>query len=167
MPALPVIQSQASYLAHILLVFERPAATVTVSVWCFSRPAGSDIGEGLTRTQTLKQQLQKLHEELYHLDWSIKDVTERALHEALKQSKLPGFSGLVRPCCRRLYSEVSFLPPDFILLQFPVPASQKACVAGASAVHAHTSFPLAPHFCMGEESAVMGVTVALLTPSSE
>ncbi|XP_061204567.1 uncharacterized protein LOC133209776 [Neopsephotus bourkii] len=30
----------------------------------------------------------------YHLHWSVKDVTERALHEALKRSKLPGFSGL-------------------------------------------------------------------------
>lgn len=167
MPALPVIQSQASYLAHIPMVFERPATTVTVSVSCFSRPAGNDIGEALSRTQTLKEQLQKLQEEFYHLHWSVKDVTERALHEALKQSKLPGLSGLVRACCRRLYSEVSFLPPDFILLQFPVLASRKAGVAGTSAVHGHTSFPLAPRFCMGEESAVMGVTVASLVPSSE
>ncbi|XP_061297174.1 SUN domain-containing protein 3-like [Pezoporus flaviventris] len=58
------------------------------------RPAGNDIGEELSRAQTLKEQLQKLQEEFYHLHWSIKDVTERALHEALKQSKLPGFSGL-------------------------------------------------------------------------
>ncbi|XP_065535700.1 SUN domain-containing protein 3-like [Lathamus discolor] len=58
-----------------------------------SRPAGNDIGEALSRTQTLKEQLQKLQEEFYHLHWSLKDVTERALHEALKQSKLPGFSG--------------------------------------------------------------------------
>ncbi|KAM9018258.1 SUN domain-containing protein 3-like [Ara ararauna] len=94
MPALPVIYSQASYLAHIPMVFQRPATTVTVSVSCFSRPAGNDIGEALSRTQTLKEQLQKLQEEFYHLHWSIKDVTERALHEALKQSKLPGFSGL-------------------------------------------------------------------------
>ncbi|XP_057262455.1 LOW QUALITY PROTEIN: uncharacterized protein LOC130597708 [Pezoporus wallicus] len=57
------------------------------------RPAGNDIGEELSRAQTLKEQLQKLQEEFYHLHWSIKDVTERALHEALKQSKLPGFSG--------------------------------------------------------------------------
>lgn len=142
MPALPVIQSQASYLAHIPMVFERPATTVTVSVSCFSRPAGNDIGEALSRTQMLKEQLQKLQEEFYHLHWSIKDVTERALHEALKQSKLPGFSGSVRACCSRLYSEISFLHPDFILLQYPVLASQKAGVAGTSAVHGTLPFLL-------------------------
>ncbi|KAM4678866.1 SUN domain-containing protein 3-like [Amazona ochrocephala] len=76
------------------MVFQRPATTVTVSVSRFPRPAGNNIGEALSRTQTLKEQLQKLQGGFYHLHWSIKDVTERALHEALKQSKLPGFSGL-------------------------------------------------------------------------
>lgn len=166
MIALPVVQSQASYLAHTPMVFERPATRVTVSVSRFSRPAANEIGEALSRAQIPKEQLQKLQQEFYHQHYITRDVTERALHEALKQSKLPGFSGLVRACCRRLYSEVSFLPPDFILLQFPVLASQKAGVAGTSAVHGHTSFPLAPHFCMGEESAVMGVPVAVLIPFS-
>ncbi|XP_065535754.1 SUN domain-containing protein 3-like [Lathamus discolor] len=76
----------------------RAAAFISSYIWhpqqqMTFRPAGNDIGEALSRTQTLKEQLQKLQEEFYHLHWSLKDVTERALHEALKQSKLPGFSG--------------------------------------------------------------------------
>lgn len=105
-----------------------------------SRPAGDELGEALSKTLTLPEQLRKLQEELYHLRWSVRDVTEHALHEALKQAKLPGFTGWVRAHCRRLDSEVSFLPPARILLQFPAIASQKTGAAGTSAVHCPTSF---------------------------
>ena len=131
-----------------------------------SRPAGDEVGEALSKTLTLPEQLRKLQEELYHLRWSIRDVTERALHEALKQAKLPGFTGWVRAHCRRLHSEVSFLPPARILLQFPDIASQKTGAAGTSAVHCHTPFPVAPHFLLGEERAVTGMTAVLVAPSS-
>ena len=102
--SLPVIQSQASHLARIPAASERPATTLTVSpLLTFSRPAGDELGEALSETLTLQEQLRKLQEELYHLRWSVKDVAERALQEALKQAKLPGFTGWVRACCRRRY----------------------------------------------------------------
>lgn len=109
---LPVIQSQASCLAHVPTASERPATTVRVSpLLTSSRPAGDELGEALSETLTLPEQLRKLQEELHHLRWSVKDVAEHALQEALKQAKLPGFTGWVRAHCRRLYSEVSFFPP--------------------------------------------------------
>ncbi|XP_033916663.1 SUN domain-containing protein 3-like [Melopsittacus undulatus] len=58
------------------------------------RPAANEIGEALSRAQIPKEQLQMLQQEFYHQHYITRDVTERALHEALKQSKLPGFSGL-------------------------------------------------------------------------
>ncbi|KAK2511888.1 hypothetical protein Q9966_016536 [Columba livia] len=47
----------------------------------------------LSETLPLPDQLRKLQEQLYHLRWSTKDVTERALQEGLKQAKLPGVTG--------------------------------------------------------------------------
>ncbi|XP_075603293.1 SUN domain-containing protein 3-like [Balearica regulorum gibbericeps] len=56
-------------------------------------PAGDELGEALSDTLTLEEQLRKVQGELYHLRWSAKDVAERAVQEALKQAELPGFSG--------------------------------------------------------------------------
>ncbi|XP_075603305.1 SUN domain-containing protein 3-like [Balearica regulorum gibbericeps] len=58
-----------------------------------NRPAGDELGEALSDTLTLEEQLRKVQGELYHLRWSAKDVAERAVQEALKQAELPGFTG--------------------------------------------------------------------------
>ncbi|XP_075603296.1 SUN domain-containing protein 3-like [Balearica regulorum gibbericeps] len=56
-------------------------------------PAGDELGEALSDTLTLEEQLRKVQGELYHLRWSAKDIAERAVQEALKQAELPGFTG--------------------------------------------------------------------------
>lgn len=150
----PLIQSQDSCLTPIPTASERPPTTLTVSpLVTFSRPAGDELGEALSDTPTLEEHLRKVRGELYHLRWSAKDVAERAVQEALKQAKLPGFTGQVRARCRRLYSEVSLLPPACFLLQFPVLASQKAGAAGTSAVRGHTFFSRCSTLPYGERES--------------
>ncbi|XP_075345843.1 SUN domain-containing protein 3-like [Mycteria americana] len=131
--SLPVIQSQASRLARIPAASKRPATTVTVSpLLTFSRPAGDELGEALSETLTLQEQLRKLQEELYHLRWSVKDVAERALQEALKQAKLPGFTGwavqeIINHFLEKL--EENRVPmPDYALKS-----------SGAAVIHSRTS----------------------------
>ncbi|XP_054671011.1 SUN domain-containing protein 2-like [Grus americana] len=90
----PLIQSQDSCLTPIPTASERPPTTLAVSpLVTFSRPAGDELGEALSDTPTLEEHLRKVRGELYHLRWSAKDVAERAVQEALKQAKLPGFTG--------------------------------------------------------------------------
>ncbi|XP_075578233.1 SUN domain-containing protein 3-like [Pelecanus crispus] len=95
-------------------------------------PAGDEFGEALSNTLSLQEQLRKLQEELYHLRWSVKDVAERALHEALKQAKLPGFTGwavqeIINQVLKKL--EENQVPmPDYALKS-----------SGAAVVHSRTS----------------------------
>ncbi|XP_075578232.1 LOW QUALITY PROTEIN: SUN domain-containing protein 3-like [Pelecanus crispus] len=97
-----------------------------------ARPAGDEFGEALSNTLSLQEQLRKLQEELYHLRWSVKDVAERALHEALKQAKLPGFTGwavqeIINQVLKKL--EENQVPmPDYALKS-----------SGAAVVHSRTS----------------------------
>ncbi|XP_072705479.1 SUN domain-containing protein 3-like, partial [Ciconia boyciana] len=96
------------------------------------RPAGDELGEALSETLTLQEQLRKLQEELYHLRWSVKDVAERALQEALKQAKLPGFTGwavqeIINHVLEKL--EENRVPmPDYALKS-----------SGAAVIHSRTS----------------------------
>ncbi|XP_072705542.1 SUN domain-containing protein 3-like [Ciconia boyciana] len=95
-------------------------------------PAGDELGEALSETLTLQEQLRKLQEELYHLRWSVKDVAERALQEALKQAKLPGFTGwavqeIINHVLEKL--EENRVPmPDYALKS-----------SGAAVIHSRTS----------------------------
>ncbi|XP_074995490.1 SUN domain-containing protein 1-like [Calonectris borealis] len=94
------------------------------------RPAAEELGEGLSESLTL--QLRKLQEERYHLRWSARDVAERALHEALKQAKLPGFTGwaaqeIINQVLEKV--EESQAPmPDYALRS-----------SGAAVIHSRTS----------------------------
>ncbi|XP_074995279.1 SUN domain-containing protein 3-like [Calonectris borealis] len=112
---------------------ERPEAATTVTaspLLPFSRPAAEELGEGLSESLTL--QLRKLQEERYHLQWSARDVAERALHEALKQAKLPGFTGwaaqeIINQVLEKV--EESQAPmPDYALRS-----------SGAAVIHSRTS----------------------------
>ncbi|XP_050770326.1 LOW QUALITY PROTEIN: SUN domain-containing protein 3-like [Gymnogyps californianus] len=90
------------------------------------------LGEALSKTLTLPEQLRKLQEELYHLRWSVRDVTEHALHEALKQAKLPGFTGwavqeMINQVLEKL-EENQVLMPDYALKS-----------SGAAIIHPWTS----------------------------
>ncbi|XP_059690579.1 LOW QUALITY PROTEIN: SUN domain-containing protein 3-like [Gavia stellata] len=91
-------------------------------------PGGDELGDVLT----LPEKLRKLQEELYLLRWSLKDVTERALQEALKQAKLPGFTGwavqeIINQVLEKL-EEKQVPMPDYALKS-----------SGAAVVHSRTS----------------------------
>ncbi|XP_059690698.1 LOW QUALITY PROTEIN: SUN domain-containing protein 2-like [Gavia stellata] len=100
--------------------------------WKTRRPAGDELGEVLSETLTLPEKLRKLQEELYLLRWSLKDVAERAFQEALKQAKLPGFTGwavqeIINQVLEKL-EEKQVPMPDYALKS-----------SGAAVVHSRTS----------------------------
>jgi len=49
---------------------------------------------------SLDEELAKVQRQLHVLQWRARDITERALHEALRRTELPGFTGEVRGHCR-------------------------------------------------------------------
>ncbi|KAK2513202.1 hypothetical protein Q9966_016199 [Columba livia] len=91
----------------------------------------------LSETLPLPDQLCKLQEQLYHLRWSTKDVTERALQEGLKQAKLPGVTGravqeIISQALEKL-EEIQVPMPDYALKS-----------AGAVTLYKQTSSKLLP-----------------------
>lgn len=85
---MPVIQGQASCLAHIPTASERPANSYSLFVARFLSARGRGVGKSSER-KNLQEQLHKVQEEPYHLQWRAQDVAEHALQEVLKQAEVP------------------------------------------------------------------------------
>ncbi|XP_064904061.1 SUN domain-containing protein 3 [Columba livia] len=86
----------------------------------------------LSETLPLPDQLHKLQERLYHLRWSAKDVTERALQEGLKQAKFPGVTG------RAVQEIVNEALEKLEAIQVPM-ADYALKSAGAAVIQSRTS----------------------------
>ncbi|KAK2511281.1 hypothetical protein Q9966_016672 [Columba livia] len=86
----------------------------------------------LSETLPLPDQLRKLQERLYHLRWSAKDVTERALQEGLKQAKLPGVTG------RAVHEIINQALEKLEAIQVPM-ADYALKSAGAAVIQSRTS----------------------------
>ncbi|XP_065508950.1 SUN domain-containing protein 5-like [Caloenas nicobarica] len=99
----------------------------TLTIWSTTEELG-DPSEALS----LPDQLHKLQEQLYHLHWSAKDITDRALQEGVKQGKLPGFTGwvvqeIINQALEKL-EEIQVPIPDYALKS-----------AGAAIIRSRTS----------------------------
>ncbi|KAK2512887.1 hypothetical protein Q9966_016282, partial [Columba livia] len=86
----------------------------------------------LSKALPLPDQLREVQEQLYHLRWSAKDVAERALHEGLKQAKLPGVTG------RAVHEIISQALEKLEAIQVPMP-DYALKSAGAAVIHSKTS----------------------------
>ncbi|NXI66798.1 SUN3 protein, partial [Anseranas semipalmata] len=81
---------------------------------------------------SLEEQLHKLQEQLHHLQWRAMDIAECVLHEALKGTELPGFTGeavqeIISQVLEKLEEDQAQMP-DY------------ACKSsGAAIIHAKTS----------------------------
>ncbi|KAK2521515.1 hypothetical protein Q9233_010759 [Columba guinea] len=93
--------------------------------------------QDLSKTLSLPDQLHKLQEQLYHLRWSTKDVTEQALQEGLKQAKLPGFTG------RAVQEIINQALDNLVEIQVPMP-DYALKSAGAVTLYIQTSSKALP-----------------------
>ncbi|KAK2510491.1 hypothetical protein Q9233_017686, partial [Columba guinea] len=96
-------------------------------------PWSTTVGlEDASKTLSLPDQIHKIQEQLYHLQWSAKDVTERALQEGLKQAKLPGVTG------RAVHEIISQTLEKLEEIQVPIP-DYALKSAGAAVILSKTS----------------------------
>ncbi|KAK2514701.1 hypothetical protein Q9233_014857, partial [Columba guinea] len=86
----------------------------------------------LSETLPLPDQLRKFQEQLYHLRWSAKDVTEWVLQEGLKQAKLPGVTG------RAVHEVINQALEKLEEMQVPMP-DYALKSAGAAVIQSRTS----------------------------
>ncbi|KAK2511510.1 hypothetical protein Q9233_016921, partial [Columba guinea] len=101
-------------------------------------PWSTTVGlEDASKTLSLPDQIHKIQEQLYHLRWSAKDVTERALQEGLKQAKLPGVTG------RAVHEIISQTLEKLEEIQVPIP-DYALKSAGAVTLYKQTSSKLLP-----------------------
>ncbi|KAK2511006.1 hypothetical protein Q9233_017285, partial [Columba guinea] len=101
-------------------------------------PWSTTVGlEDASKTLSLPDQIHKIQEQLYHLRWSAKDITERALQEGLKQAKLPGVTG------RAVHEIISQTLEKLEEIQVPIP-DYALKSAGAVTLYKQTSSKLLP-----------------------
>ncbi|XP_052559506.1 SUN domain-containing protein 3-like [Tympanuchus pallidicinctus] len=108
------IRPASPFFTTLLLLCRQPKAWKTVSlllftvtvmsfgVYCVGSLAGGSravekktsrlVGDDLEMLR-VEQELKKIQQQLRFLQWGVKDITLRALHEALKRTELPGFTG--------------------------------------------------------------------------